>query len=68
MIHDNPYVDESLKVIGYYNELMTEGEIINPDIIEKEYNANEENNAIDIDDMGSDDDFYYEEGDGSYFE
>ena len=55
MIYDNPYVDESLKVIGYYNELMTEEEINNPDTIDKEYNANEENNAIDVDDMGSDD-------------
>lgn len=68
MIYDNPYVDESLKVIGYYNELMTEEEINNPETMDKEYNANEENNAIDVDDMGSDDDFYYEEGDGSYFE
>ena len=68
LINETPYLDESLKVIGYYNELINTNELDEDAMKQNEYNANEELSSLDIDDNDSDNDFYFEEGDGSYFD
>ena len=46
---DAPYIDESSRVVGYYQELVNVKEIDEDANKEKEYDMNEENNALDID-------------------
>ena len=60
---DAPYIDESSRVIGYYQELVNVKEIDEAVIKEKEYDMNEEQNALDIDEYDEDD--VYEDQDPS---
>nr|QFG74704.1 MAG: hypothetical protein [Megaviridae environmental sample] len=55
LIKEAPYIDENLRVVGNYQELVNVTEIdedYNKDI---EYNNNEEQNSLDIDDYDEDD-------------
>jgi hypothetical protein len=61
LINETPYVDETLKVVGNYMELLTQQEIDDPEKKEKEYDAKEEFDSLDIDDYEKDDDI-----DGSF--
>ncbi len=60
---DAPYIDESSRVIGYYQELVNVKEIDETIMKEKEYDMNEEQNALDIDEYDADD--VYEDNDPS---
>ncbi len=60
---DAPYIDESSRVIGYYQELVNVKEIDENVMKEKEYDMNEEQNALDIDEYDEDD--VYEDQDPS---
>lgn len=53
---DTPYIDETLKVAGHYQELLTQEEIDDPARKEAEYDANEAFDSLDIDDYEQDDD------------
>ena len=56
LINENPYINDELKVSGNYQELLSNKEIDDPDVKEKEYDAREEFDAFDIDDYDVDDD------------
>ena len=49
-------IDETMKVVGLYQELLTQEEIDDPERKEAEYTAQEEMNSLDIDDYEIDDD------------
>jgi hypothetical protein len=55
LLIDAPYIDESSRVVGYYQELINVKEIDEQEIKEKEYDMNEEQNALDIDDYDEND-------------
>ena len=52
---DAPYIDESSRVVGYYQELVSVKEIDEDANKEKEYDMNEEQNALDIDEYDEND-------------
>jgi hypothetical protein len=56
-----PYIDESLRVVGYYQELVNVKEIDEEYNKEKEQDRNEENGALDLDEYDEND--LYEDGD-----
>jgi hypothetical protein len=56
LLNEAPYIDEKLKIVGQYHELLTLNEIDDYAHKEEQYNNNEENNALDIDDYEVDDD------------
>ena len=56
LINETPYIDETLKIVGHYQELMTQKEIDDPDKKEQDYSNNEAQTALDIDDYEVDDD------------
>ncbi len=56
-----PYIDESSRVVGYYQELVNVKEIDDEANKEKEYDMNEEQNALDIDEYDEND--LYEDND-----
>jgi hypothetical protein len=56
LLNDVPYIEDYLKGVGYYQELLTKEEIDNPDKKEQLITDNEELNALDIDDYDVDDD------------
>jgi hypothetical protein len=56
LINETPYVDETLKAVGHYQELLTQQEIDDPDSKEENYSAQEAFNSLDIDDYEQDDD------------
>jgi hypothetical protein len=60
---DAPYIDESSRVIGFYQELVNVKEIDDAVVKEKDYDMNEEQNALDIDEYDEDD--VYEDQDPS---
>ena len=55
LLNDTPYIDEALKVTGYYQELLNANEIDDNENKEKEYNLNEEMTALDVDDYDEND-------------
>jgi hypothetical protein len=57
LLNETPYIDETLKVIGHYQELLTQQEIDDPDRKEEEYSAQEAFDSLDIDDYEKNDDF-----------
>lgn len=57
LINETPYIDETLKVKGHYQELMTQQEIDDPNKKEEEYDNKEAMDSLDIDDYENDDDF-----------
>ena len=56
MINETPYIDETLKIIGHYQELLTQHEIDDPDKKEQVYSEQEAIDSLDIDDYDKDDD------------
>ena len=51
-----PYIDETIKPVGLYQELLTQHEIDDPEQKEKNYDAIQESESLDIDDYEVDDD------------
>lgn len=56
MLIDKEIVDETIKPKGYYQEILSQDEIDDPEKKEKEYNLDEEKNSLDIDDYEVNDD------------
>jgi hypothetical protein len=56
VLGDVPYIDETIRPIGLYQELFAEGEIDEIKIKENNYDAQEAKDAFDIDDYEVDDD------------
>ena len=56
LINETPYIDETLKVIGHYQELLTQQEIDDPDKKDQVYSEQEAFDSLDIDDYEQDDD------------
>lgn len=56
LINEIPYIDESVKVVGHYQELLTQQEIDDPDRKDEAYSAQEAFDSLDIDDYEQDDD------------
>jgi hypothetical protein len=56
LLNETPYIDETLKTVGHYQELLTKEEIDDPEKKEQEYTNKEESDALDIDDYELDDD------------
>ena len=54
--NDNPHIDETLRIVGHYQELLTQQEIDDPNKKEESYSTNEELTSLDIDDYDKDDD------------
>lgn len=48
--NDLPYVDESIQIVGIYNELLSQAEIDDPEKKESEYDAKEAKDSLDMDD------------------
>jgi hypothetical protein len=51
-----PYIDESVRPVGLYQELLTQQEIDDPEQKEKNYDAQQEAESLDIDDYEVNDD------------
>jgi len=56
LINETPYIDETLKVVGHYQELLTQQEIDDPNKKDEAYSAQEAFDSLDIDDYDKDDD------------
>jgi len=56
LLNETPYIDENLKAVGHYQELLTQNEINDPAKKELDYSKQEALDSIDIDD--------YDTGDG----
>ena len=56
LINETPYIDETLKVVGHYQELLTQQEIDDPDKKDQNYTEQEAFDSLDIDDYEHDDD------------
>lgn len=56
LINETPYIDETLKIVGHYQELMTQQEIDDPDRKDEKYSQQEAVDSLDIDDYEQDDD------------
>jgi hypothetical protein len=56
LINETPYIDETLKIVGHYQELMTQKEIDDPDKKDQDYSNKEAQTSLDIDDYDVDDD------------
>ena len=56
LLNETPYIDETLKLVGHYQELLTQQEIDDPDKKEDEYSTQEAIDSLDIDDYEVDDD------------
>ena len=56
LLNETPYIDETLKVVGHYQELLTQQEIDDPNVKDEKYSMDEANNSLDIDDYEQDDD------------
>ena len=54
---DPPSIDENLKIVGYYQELLTNEEVNNPDKKEELYDEQEIKDAFDLDEYDYNDDF-----------
>ena len=42
LLNDNPHIDETLRIVGHYQELLTQQEIDDPNKKEESYSTNEE--------------------------
>ena len=60
LLNDTPYISESLKITGYYQDLVNVNEIDDERVAEIEYNTHEEMNSLDVEYNDDDDDFYFE--------
>jgi hypothetical protein len=55
LLIDAPYIDESSRVVGYYQDLVNVKEIDEEMIKEMNYDMNEEMTALDVDEYDEDD-------------
>ena len=55
LLNDSPYMDDSMKVVGYYMDLVNTKEVDDTIIKEINYDMNEEKTALDIDDYERED-------------
>lgn len=65
LLNEAPYIDETLKVIGHYQELLTQQEIDDPDNKDEMINNKEANESLDIDDYGDTENNIYDDIDES---
>jgi len=65
LLNETVYIDETLRVVGHFQELLTQNEIDDPDKKEEEYSLKEASDAFDIDDYGDDEDKKYDDIDNS---
>ena len=56
LINETPYIDETLKIVGHYQELLTQQEIDDPEKKDELYSSQEALDSLDIDDYEQDDD------------
>ena len=56
LLIESPNIDETLKGVGHYQELLTQEEIDDPERKEKEYSNKEENDALDVESYDNEDD------------
>ena len=56
LLNETPYIDETLKVVGHYQELLSQQEIDDPDKKDELYSTQEAFDSLDIDDYEKDDD------------
>jgi hypothetical protein len=56
LLNETPYIDETLKMVGHYQELLTQQEIDDPEKEEEAYSMQEAKDSLDIDDYDQDDD------------
>jgi hypothetical protein len=56
LINETPYIDETLKIVGHYQELLTQQEIDDPEKKDEAYSVQEAFDSLDIDDYEQDDD------------
>ena len=59
LINETPYIDDNLKVVGFYQELLTNKEVEDKKVkdTEKNYDAKQAEESMDIDDYEVNDDF-----------
>ena len=65
LLNETVYIDETLRVVGHFQELLTQSEIDDPDKKEEEYNVKEATYALDIDDYSDEEDKKYDDIDNS---
>lgn len=65
LLNETVYIDETLRVVGHFQELLTQSEIDDPDKKEEEYNMKEATDALDIDDYSDEEDKKYDDIDNS---
>jgi hypothetical protein len=53
---ETPYIDDTLKPHGYYQELVTQEELVDESRLDALYDEEEAKNSLDIDDYEVDDD------------
>ena len=56
LLNETPYIDDTLKIVGHYQELLTQQEIDDPNKKEEAYSTQEAFDSLDIDDYDVDDD------------
>jgi hypothetical protein len=61
LLNETPYIDETLKVVGHYQELLTQQEIDDPNKKGDEYSAQEASESFDVDDYGDEEDAKYDD-------
>ena len=61
LLNETVQIDETLKVVGHYQELLTQNEIDDPLKKEEEYNLKEATDALDIDDYVDEEDAKYDD-------
>ena len=62
---DTPYIDDTFKPYGYYQELVTDEELSNPERLDALYDEEQAKESLDIDDYEDEDD---PDNDVCYFE
>jgi hypothetical protein len=65
LLNETVYIDETLRVVGHFQELLTQNEIDDPDKKEEEYSLKEASDAFDIDDYVDEEDKKYDDIDNT---
>lgn len=60
IIDDDSMVDERTSFVGMYSELLKQEDLENEELLEKQYDDQQEVEALDVDDVDSDDDFVFD--------
>ena len=59
-IDDDSMVDERVSFVGMYSELLKQEDMENEEVLDEKYNAEQEAESLDVDDVDSDDDFVFD--------